>query len=149
MRAVVQRVGFSKVEVENEVVGDINKGLMVLLGVEDSDTDEDLKYMTDKVINLRIFEDENDKMNLSLLDIKGELMVISQFTLYGDCRKGRRPNFMGAAKPEFANLMYEKFLEMCKQNIDKVENGSFGAHMKVSLLNDGPVTIILDSKKNF
>lgn len=149
MRAVVQRVGFSKVEVEGEVVGDINKGLMVLLGVEDSDTDEDLKYMTDKVINLRIFEDENDKMNLSLLDIKGELMVVSQFTLYGDCRKGRRPNFMGAAKPEFANLMYEKFLKECKKNIDKVESGSFGTHMKVSLLNDGPVTIILDSKKNF
>lgn len=149
MRAVIQRVDFSKVEVEENIIGDINKGLLVLLGVEDSDTDDDLKYMVDKVINLRIFEDENDKMNLSLLDVKGELMVVSQFTLYGDCRKGRRPNFMGAAKPDFANAMYEKFLDECKKHIEKVEAGSFGAHMKISLLNDGPVTILLDSKKSF
>ncbi|MEG0129670.1 D-aminoacyl-tRNA deacylase [Clostridium sp.] len=149
MRAVIQRVDYSKVEVDNELIGDINRGLLVLLGVEDEDTPDDMKYMVDKIINLRIFEDENDKMNLSLLDIKGELMVVSQFTLYGDCRKGRRPNFMGAAKPDFANSMYEDFIEEAKKSVPKVSNGSFGAHMNVSLLNNGPVTILLDSKKNF
>lgn len=145
----MQRVDYSKVEVEENLVGSINKGLLVLLGVEDSDTEKDLKYILDKTINLRIFEDENDKMNLSLLDVNGELMVVSQFTLYGDCRKGRRPNFMGAAKPEFANEMYEMFLEEAKNSIRVVESGSFGAHMNISLLNNGPVTIILDSNKNF
>ncbi len=149
MRAVVQKVGFSTVEVEDKLIGEIKQGLLVLLGVEDEDTESDVKYMVDKIINLRIFEDENDKMNLSLLDVKGDLMVISQFTLYGDCRKGRRPNFMAAAKPEFADTMYEKFLEESKKHVDNVACGSFGAHMKVSLLNDGPVTILLDSKKNF
>lgn len=147
MRAVVQRVDFSKVEVENEIIGNINKGLLVLLGVEDSDSEADLKYMVDKIINLRIFEDENGKMNLSLLDVNGELLVVSQFTLYGDCRKGRRPNFMGAAKPDFANSMYEDFITEAKKYVEKVECGSFGAHMNVSLLNNGPVTLIIDSKK--
>lgn len=149
MRAVVQKVGFSTVEVENELIGEIKEGLLVLLGVEDEDTETDVKYMVDKIINLRIFEDENEKMNLSLLDVKGDLMVISQFTLYGDCRKGRRPNFMAAAKPEFADSIYKKFLEESKKHVDNVACGSFGAHMKVNLLNDGPVTILLDSKKNF
>ncbi|KMT21274.1 D-aminoacyl-tRNA deacylase [Clostridium cylindrosporum] len=149
MRAVVQRVDFSKVEVDKEVIGSINRGLLVLLGVEDSDEDSDIKYMVDKIVNLRIFEDENEKMNLSLKDINGELLVVSQFTLYGDCRRGRRPNFMGAAKPEFANSMYEEFLKEARGHIEKVESGSFGAHMNISLLNNGPVTILLDSKKNF
>ncbi|MEF9953081.1 MAG: D-aminoacyl-tRNA deacylase [Clostridium sp.] len=149
MRGVVQRVDYSKVEVDNQLIGDTGKGLLVLLGVEDDDTIDDMKYMVDKITNLRIFEDENDKMNLSLLDVKGELMVVSQFTLYGDCRRGRRPNFMGAAKPDFAKSMYEDFIEEAKKVVSKVSNGSFGAHMNVSLLNNGPVTILLDSKKNF
>lgn len=149
MRAVIQRVDFSEVEVENNIIGKINKGLLIFLGIEDRDNDQDLKYILDKTINLRIFEDENNKMNLSLTDIDGELMVISQFTLYGDCRKGRRPNFMGAAKPDFANSMYEKFIEEAKNSVKTVQSGSFGAHMNISLLNNGPVTIILDSNKNF
>ena len=149
MRVVVQRVNSSKVTVEGEIVGSINKGLNLLIGISKEDTEEDLLYLKDKILNLRIFEDENDKMNLSLLDIKGEILVISQFTLYGDCRKGRRPNFMAAAKPEFADSIYKKFLEESKKHVDNVACGSFGAHMKVNLLNDGPVTILLDSKKNF
>ncbi|MEG0641242.1 MAG: D-aminoacyl-tRNA deacylase [Clostridium sp.] len=149
MRAVVQRVDYSKVQVNDEIIGNIEKGLLVLLGIEDSDTDIDMKYMVDKIVNLRIFEDSNDKMNLSLLDIQGDLMVVSQFTLYGDCRRGRRPNFMGAAKPDFANDMYEKFLVEARSIVNNVQSGSFGAHMNISLLNNGPVTILLDSNKNF
>ncbi|MBN1067264.1 D-tyrosyl-tRNA(Tyr) deacylase [Clostridium botulinum] len=149
MRAVVQRVTSSSVQVDGNIVGSIGKGLNVLIGISKSDTLQDLKYIRDKVINLRIFEDEKEKMNLSLLDVKGELLVISQFTLYGDCRKGRRPNFMEAKGGEEAEGLYEEFLSLLKESNLKIETGEFGADMKVEINNDGPVTIILDSSKNF
>ncbi|SHJ87450.1 D-aminoacyl-tRNA deacylase [Tepidibacter formicigenes] len=149
MRAVVQRVLSSSVTVDENVVGNVQKGLMVLLGVTHDDDIKDVEYMVEKIVNLRIFEDENDKMNLSLLDIKGELLVVSQFTLYGDCRKGRRPNFTEAAKPDKAIPLYEEFINKAKEHGIKVEKGQFGAHMAVDIVNDGPVTILLDSKKNF
>lgn len=149
MRAVVQRVTKASVKVEGEIIGQIAKGLMVLLGIEDSDTEEDLRYLADKVVNLRIFEDLEGKMNLSLIDIAGELLVISQFTLYGDCRKGRRPSFINAGKPEFAEEMYKKYVSECKKVITKVETGRFQADMDVELINNGPVTLIIDSKKAF
>ena len=149
MRAVVQRVTSSNVKVDGNIVGSIGKGLNVLIGISKSDTLEDLKYIRDKVINLRIFEDEKEKMNLSVLDVKGELLIISQFTLYGDCRKGRRPNFMEAKGGEEAKELYEEFLSLLKESNLKVETGEFGADMKVEINNDGPVTIILDSSKNF
>lgn len=149
MRAVVQRVKKSRVIVEGRLVGEINKGFNVLLGISKDDTIEDLKYIKDKIINLRVFEDENDKMNLSLLDIKGDILVISQFTLYGDCRKGRRPNFMNAMGGDEAKALYEEFVKMLKESGLKVETGEFGAHMNVEIENDGPVTILLDSKKEF
>lgn len=149
MRAVVQRVTSSKVEVDNKVVGEISRGFNLLLGISKDDTIEDLKYIKDKVINLRVFEDEDDKMNLSLLDIKGDILAISQFTLYGDCRKGRRPNFMNAMGGDGARELYETFVNMLKESGLKVETGEFGAHMKVDIQNDGPVTIMLDSKREF
>lgn len=149
MRAVVQRVKKSRVIVEGRLVGEINKGFNVLLGISKDDTIEDLKYIKDKIINLRVFEDENDKMNLSLLDIKGDIHAISQFTLYGDCRKGRRPNFMNAMGGDEAKALYEEFVKMLKESGLKVETGEFGAHMNVEIENDGPVTILLDSKKEF
>ena len=149
MRAVVQRVKESRVIVEGRLVGEINKGFNVLLGISKDDTIEDLKYIKDKIINLRVFEDENDKMNLSLLDIKGDILAISQFTLYGDCRKGRRPNFMNAMCGDEAKALYEEFVKMLKESGLKVETGEFGAHMNVEIENDGPVTILLDSKKEF
>ena len=149
MRAVVQRVTYSSVEVDDVIVGEINKGFNVLLGISKEDTEEDMKYIKDKIINLRIFSDENDKMNLSLLDIQGELLLISQFTLYGDARKGRRPNFMNALGGEEAKNFYDKFVEMMKETGLKVETGIFGANMKVDIKNDGPVTILLDSSRNF
>jgi len=149
MRVVVQRVTSSKVVVDNKVVGEINKGLNLLIGFSKEDTDEDLLYLKDKIVNLRIFEDDNEKMNLSLLDVKGDILAISQFTLYGDCRKGRRPNFMEAEGGDRAKALYERFVELLRETNLKVETGEFGAHMKVDILNDGPVTIILDSKKNF
>ena len=149
MRAVVQRVTSSQVVVDGEVVGKINKGFNVLLGISKEDTIEDLKYIKDKVIGLRVFEDENDKMNLALKDVDGELLLISQFTLYGDCRKGRRPNFMAAQGGEEAKKLYETFVNMCKEEGLKVETGIFGADMKVSIENDGPVTLLLESKKTF
>ena len=149
MRVVVQRVNSSKVTVEGEIVGSINKGLNLLIGISKEDTEEDLLYLKDKILNLRIFEDENDKMNLSLLDIKGEILAISQFTLYGDCRKGRRPNFMEAEGGERARTLYERFVELLRENNLKVETGEFGAHMIVDIQNDGPVTLMLDSKKKF
>ncbi|MDU1936230.1 MULTISPECIES: D-aminoacyl-tRNA deacylase [Clostridium] len=149
MRAVVQRVKESRVIVEGRLVGEINKGFNVLLGISKDDTIEDLKYIKDKIINLRVFEDENDKMNLSLLDIKGDILAISQFTLYGDCRKGRRPNFMNAMGGDEAKALYEEFVKMLKESGLKVETGEFGAHMNVEIENDGPVTILLDSKKEF
>ena len=149
MRAVVQRVKKSRVIVEGRLVGEINKGFNVLLGISKDDTIEDLKYIKDKIINLRVFEDENDKMNLSLLDIKGDILAISQFTLYGDCRKGRRPSFSTAARPEHATPLYEEFIERVKAEGIKVGTGQFGAHMMVDLTNDGPVTILLDSSRSF
>ena len=149
MRAVVQRVKKSRVIVEGRLVGEINKGFNVLLGISKDDTIEDLKCIKDKIINLRVFEDENDKMNLSLLDIKGDILAISQFTLYGDCRKGRRPNFMNAMGGDEAKALYEEFVKMLKESGLKVETGEFGAHMNVEIENDGPVTILLDSKKEF
>lgn len=149
MRAVVQRVSSSSVCVNEKVIGEIGAGFNVLIGISKDDTLEDLKYIRDKVINLRVFHDENDKMNLSLLDIKGEILVISQFTLYGDCRKGRRPNFMQAQGGEEAEKLYEEFLKLIKESNLKVQCGEFGADMKVQINNDGPVTILLDSKRNF
>ncbi|AYE35493.1 D-aminoacyl-tRNA deacylase [Clostridium septicum] len=149
MRAVVQRVSSSKVVVDDSVIGSIGRGVNVLIGISKEDTEEDLIYIRDKVINLRIFEDENSKMNLSLLDIKGEILAISQFTLYGDCRKGRRPNFMNAEGGERAKELYNRFIELLKESKLKVETGEFGADMKVDIQNDGPVTLLLESKRNF
>ncbi|KAA8672444.1 D-aminoacyl-tRNA deacylase [Clostridium sp. HV4-5-A1G] len=149
MRAVVQRVKSSKVEVNGKTIGEIGNGLNVLLGISVEDKDEDITYMKDKILNLRIFEDENGKLNKSLLDVKGELIIISQFTLYGDCRKGRRPSFIRALPGDKANLIYEKFIGECKNSVDRVESGKFGADMLVTIENDGPVTILVDSKKKF
>ncbi len=149
MRAVVQRVTSSSVSVNEKIIGEIGIGFNVLIGISKEDTLDDLKYIKDKIINLRVFHDENDKMNLSLLDIKGEILVISQFTLYGDCRKGRRPNFMEAQGGDEAMKLYEDFLDLLKTSNLKVESGEFGADMKVEINNDGPVTILLDSKRNF
>lgn len=149
MRAVVQRVTSSKVIVDESTIGEINKGLLILLGVTHEDTSKDVDYLLDKIVNLRIFEDENDKMNLSLKDVNGELLVVSQFTLYGDCRKGRRPNFTNAAKPDLATSLYEEFIDKAKKEGIKVGTGKFGAHMMVDLVNDGPVTILIDSEKTF
>ncbi|MBM7701405.1 D-aminoacyl-tRNA deacylase [Metabacillus iocasae] len=146
MRVVVQRAKNAKVTVDEKVVGEIEKGVMLLVGVTHSDTKEDAAYVADKIANLRIFEDESQKMNLSLLDINGEVLSVSQFTLYGDCRKGRRPNFMDAAKPDYANDIYNTFNEALAQKGLKVETGSFGAMMDVSFTNDGPVTLIIESK---
>ena len=146
MRSVIQRVNRASVEVDGKVIGEINKGILVLLGVCDEDTDADIKWLADKIIGLRIFTDENDKMNLSLEDVEGELLVVSQFTLFGDCKKGRRPSFATAGKPVYANDMYKKFVAYCSDKVKKVATGEFGADMKVSLENDGPVTLIIDSK---
>lgn len=149
MRAVVQRVDSAAVEVEGAMVGSVGKGLLVLLGVEKEDTDRDLEYLLDKVAGLRIFEDEQEKMNLSVADVGGGLLVVSQFTLYGDCRKGKRPSFDKAAGAEMANAYYEKFVAGARSKGLSVGAGKFQAHMLVSLVNNGPVTILLDSKKNF
>lgn len=149
MRAVVQRVKFSKVEVDGKIIGSINKGLNVLLGVSKEDSIDDIKYLKDKILNLRIFEDQEGKMNKSLIDVSGELLVISQFTLYGDCRKGKRPSFIEALGGEEAKKFYEEFIKECKEVLGNVATGEFGADMKVTIENDGPVTIILDSKKTF
>lgn len=149
MRAVVQRVKKSSVKVDEKIVGSIQYGLNVLIGINVDDTLDDLKYIVDKVINLRIFHDDNDKMNLSVKDIDGEILAISQFTLYGDCRKGRRPNFMNAMGGDEAKALYEEFVKMLKESGLKIETGEFGAHMNVEIENDGPVTILLDSKKEF
>jgi len=145
MKLVVQRVKNSNVVVDGKIIGQIDKGFMVLIGVAHQDTTEIADYLVQKLINLRVFEDENEKMNLSLKDIDGELLLISQFTLYADCSKGNRPSFIGAAKPEKANELYEYFVKKCiENNIKKVETGEFGANMQVTLQNDGPVTIILE-----
>ena len=146
MRAVVQRVTNADVKIDGRVNGKIDDGLLVLLGVGNGDTEEDMKYIADKIIKLRIFSGENDKMNLSLEDVGGSMLVISQFTLYGDCSHGRRPYFGNAMEPVSANEMYEKFVAYIKEQGIHTETGEFGADMKVSLTNDGPVTIILESK---
>ncbi|UOE95550.1 D-aminoacyl-tRNA deacylase [Alkalihalobacillus sp. LMS39] len=145
MKVVLQRVSEASVTVEQEVVGQIQSGLLLLVGITHEDTSEDVNYLVDKVINLRIFEDENEKMNLSLLDVNGEILSVSQFTLYGDCRKGRRPNFMSAAKPAKAEELYDLFNEQLKQKGISVQTGRFGAMMDVALVNHGPVTLILES----
>lgn len=146
MKLVIQKVKKAKVEVEDKTVGQIEKGYMVLLGVKKGDTKENADYLARKLCNLRIFEDENGKMNLSLKDVQGSLLLISQFTLYADCTSGNRPSFTNAAKPEFANELYEYIIEECKKQIPNVQTGIFGADMQVSLVNDGPVTIILEKE---
>ena len=147
MRAVVQRVKKSHVEVEGKITGEIGKGLMVLLGISEDDGILDIDYMVDKIINLRIFEDSDEKMNLSLLDVAGELLVVSQFTLYGDCRKGRRPSFIKAAGTEKAQELYELFLKKLMNMNIKIQSGVFQADMTIYIENDGPVTLIIDSQK--
>lgn len=147
MRAVIQRVKKGSVTVKEQTVGSIDKGLVVLLGISEQDQTEDIAYMVDKTINLRIFEDSEGKMNLSLLEVGGELLVISQFTLYGDCRKGRRPSFSNAAKPEKAQELYENYVDMCRRQNIHTETGIFQADMQVHIENDGPVTLIIDSEK--
>lgn len=144
MKFVIQRVKNAQVDIDNKTVGKIDKGFLVLIGITHTDTKEIADYLVKKLVNLRIFEDENEKINLSLKDVEGSLLLVSQFTLYGDCSGGNRPSFIEAAKPEFANELYEYIISECKKKIDKVETGVFGADMKVSLLNDGPVTIILE-----
>ena len=149
MRAVVQRVTQASVTVENETVGAIGPGLMVLIGVKKEDTDKDLKYIVEKVQNLRVFDDENGVMNRSVLDVGGSILAVSQFTLYGDARGGRRPSYFTAAGPEMANEFYERAVAAWRENGIHVETGRFRTEMKVSLVNDGPVTILLDSEKVF
>lgn len=144
MKAVLQRVSHARVTVEGETVGEIGKGFLILLGVADTDTQAAADKMADKICKLRIFEDSEGKTNLSLADVGGELLVVSQFTLYADCHKGNRPSFIGAGAPALAESLYEYFMERCRQQVSRVERGSFGAHMKVELLNDGPFTLVLE-----
>lgn len=144
MKLVVQRVKNASVEVDKKIVGKIDKGYLVLLGVTHTDTREIADYLVKKLYNLRIFEDENGKMNLNIKQVDGSMLIVSQFTLYGDCTEGNRPSFTNAAKPDFANDLYEYFCDKCSENNIHIEKGVFGADMKVSLLNDGPVTIILE-----
>ena len=147
MRVVVQRVSQSNVKVSGEVIGEIKEGLMVLVSFVDEDNDTDLSWMTKKIINLRIFNDNEGKMNRSVQDIGGDILLISQFTLHGSTKKGNRPSFIKAAKPDFANVMYERFIKVLEQSLGKeIQTGEFGGDMKVSLINDGPTTIIIDSK---
>ncbi|WP_141433661.1 D-aminoacyl-tRNA deacylase [Bacillus sp. 03113] len=146
MRVVLQRSKEANVKVENKVVGSISKGFLLLVGITHEDNTDDAAVLAEKIVNLRVFEDEHGKMNHSLLDVKGEILSVSQFTLYGDCRKGRRPNFMNAAKPEQALAIYEVFNTLLKEKGVQVQTGQFGAMMDVSLVNDGPVTLILESK---
>ncbi len=146
MRAVIQRVKSSSVTVGDESIGNIGKGLLVLLGVESSDKSDDAKYLADKIANLRIFEDGDHKLNRSLIDMEGEMLVVSQFTLLGDCKKGRRPSFVKAAPPELANELYKQFVECVRQKGITVKTGRFQTMMEVSLINDGPVTLIVESK---
>ena len=147
MRVVVQRVSQSNVKVSGELIGEIEEGLMVLVSFVDEDNDTDLGWMTKKIINLRIFNDDEGKMNRSVQDVGGDILLISQFTLHGSTKKGNRPSFIKAAKPDFANVMYERFIKVLEQTLGKeIQTGEFGGAMKVSLINDGPTTIIVDSK---
>ena len=145
MKLVVQRVKKAKVTVEEKIVGEINEGFLVLLGVKPTDTEKTADYLVKKLCNLRIFKDENDKMNLNIKQVKGSLLIVSQFTLYANCKEGNRPSFTDAAKPDKANELYEYFCNKCRENEIEVQTGEFGAHMQVELLNDGPVTIILEN----
>lgn len=149
MRAVVQRVLNAEVKVGNEVIGSIDEGLCVLLGVGEKDTKKDADYLIDKIINLRVFDDEGGKMNLSAKDLNKEIMVVSQFTLYGDCRSGRRPGYSEAASPEKAENLYKYFINKIKETELNIAQGEFKAYMNLSLNNDGPVTLLIDSKKEF
>ena len=149
MRSVVQRVDRVRVLIGDKRISEIGKGLLVLLGIEQGDRKNDADYLSDKIINLRIFEDENGKMNLSLLDIRGEMLVVSQFTLLGDCRKGRRPSFTGAENPDRARLLYDYFIQKTKAIIGNVVHGEFQAMMSIELVNNGPVTMLLDSRRSF
>ncbi len=149
MRAVLQRVSRAKVSVNDEITGEIGKGILVLFGVSKEDSEKEASHLLEKTINLRIFEDSDGKMNLSLKDIDGDLLVVSQFTLYGDARKGRRPSYTKAALPDKANKLYEFFVTEAEKHIKNVQTGKFQAMMDVELINDGPVTILLDSDKNF
>jgi D-aminoacyl-tRNA deacylase len=146
MRVVLQRSKNASVTVQNEVTGKIDFGFVLLVGITHADSEEDVRYVADKVTNLRVFEDEQGKMNHSLLDVKGSILSVSQFTLYGDCRKGRRPNFMEAAKPDYAEKMYDYFNKVLREQGIEVETGIFGEMMDVHLVNDGPVTLIVESK---
>lgn len=149
MRAVVQRVSAASVMVEQKTTGNIQQGLLVYLGVEKEDQHSDMEYMAEKIVHLRIFEDAQGKMNRSLLDVSGQMLCISQFTLLGDCRKGRRPGFTDAMEPLAADRLYQEFVTACREKGVHVETGVFQAHMNVSSINDGPVTMLLDSRKNF
>lgn len=149
MRAVIQRVKSSQVEVGGRIIGKISQGLNVLVGISKEDTKDDIDYIVRKVLGMRIFEDDNGKMNLSLQDINGELLLISQFTLYGDCRKGKRPDFMKAQGGEAARELYNELVYAFSKEIPNLQVGEFGADMKVEIINDGPVTLLLESKKDF
>ncbi len=149
MRAVIQLVKESHVTVDQKITGEIGEGFLILLGVNQDDSERQATYLADKISTLRVFQDENAKMNLSLLDTGGSALVVSQFTLYGDCRKGRRPSYSKAAKPEFANKLYEFFIEQLRTKGITVETGTFQAMMEVTLVNDGPVTLFIDSDKKF
>ena len=149
MKVVVQRAGTSSVKVNEKIVGKINSGLVLLVGFTDTDTIDTLKFMVKKIVNLRIFPDEEGIMNKSILDYGGDILSISQFTLYGDCRKGRRPSFSSAARPEVATKLYEEFIEKARKEGIVTKTGQFGAHMMVDLTNDGPVTILLESNRDF
>ncbi len=147
MRAVLTRVTSASVAIDGQTVGKIGKGFLILLGVGPEDTEKECRYLAEKALGLRVFEDENGKMNLGLSDVQGQVLVVSQFTLYGNCRKGRRPSFTEAAGPELGNAMYEKFLSICEELGYPPQHGRFGADMKVESLNDGPVTLILDTEQ--
>ena len=149
MRAVVQRVSSASVTVDNEIVGEIRRGFLVLLGVEESDAEKDVVYMAQKIAGLRVFEDESGQMNLALSDVGGAMLVVSQFTLLGDCRKGRRPSFVAAARPKQAHELYESFVAEIRGQGLEVATGRFQTHMNVQLINDGPVTLLIDSDKQF
>lgn len=149
MRTVVQRVSRAQVSIENKIKGSIGKGLVVFVGISATDSEKDIQWLAEKIVHLRIFEDDAGKMNTSLTDIEGEMLIVSQFTLYGDCRKGRRPGFSGAAPPLKAEPYYQKFVQEVKSKGIQVATGTFQADMQVELINDGPVTLLLDSEKKF